>query len=208
MVVFVVTRNIEERIARAERSAAVRCEWERIETSRSATMALALKLEPPLALLQFNLESLLHALMQPTVNTEHMLGICASSSADMKFILIKYIDSCRALHGDKPAPNIVHVDLDELVQDTLGVLKAYPKAVDITFVNGADADVIETFSCDQNWLMCILINLLTNACDATQEGCIILTVRNDATTVSFDVSDTGVGVHEHDRERLFAPFSK
>jgi len=171
-------------------------------------MTLALDLRAPLAVLQLNLDFIRDFINLPTADAEKMLCRCASSAAFINFMMNRSIDSCRALHGDKPVPSIEPIDLQELVRGTLCVLETYPKAVGIAFINEADAGVMDTFSCNQNWLMCILINLLTNACDATREGHIILSVHNDATMVSFDVLDTGVGVHEHDKERLFAPFSK
>eukprot|EP00953_Heterococcus_sp_UTEX-ZZ885_P008077 4848-Heterococcus_DN1.PRE.1 len=69
-----LTRNIEERIARTERTVAVRCEWMRIETSRAHTMTLALDLRAPLALLQLNVEFVRNSFNLPTEDIKEMLG--------------------------------------------------------------------------------------------------------------------------------------
>lgn len=55
----------------------------------------------------------------------------------------------------------------------------------------------------------ILIELLDNANKFTQQGSITLTCsQNEDGTVSFAVSDTGIGIAECDRERIFTQFTK
>ena len=55
----------------------------------------------------------------------------------------------------------------------------------------------------------ILIELLDNANKFTQKGSITLTCsQNEDGIVSFAVSDTGIGIAECDRERIFTPFTK
>ncbi len=55
----------------------------------------------------------------------------------------------------------------------------------------------------------ILIELLDNANKFTQKGSITLTCSQDEDgIVSFAVSDTGIGIAECDRERIFTPFTK
>jgi len=56
----------------------------------------------------------------------------------------------------------------------------------------------------------ILINLLSNAAKFTQEGTITLRLQRQTfrgeRQISFDVSDTGVGITEEDLVHLFQPF--
>jgi len=55
----------------------------------------------------------------------------------------------------------------------------------------------------------VFINLLVNACEAMEEGG-TLTIRSDhhpdTNTVTMSVRDTGVGIEEKDRARIFDPF--
>lgn len=59
----------------------------------------------------------------------------------------------------------------------------------------------------------ILTNLLTNSIKFTQDGHVKLEVRllsttSEITTVQFSVSDSGIGIEEEVKQRLFKPFSQ
>lgn len=66
---------------------------------------------------------------------------------------------------------------------------------------------------DPGRLRQILTNLLTNSIKFTSSGSVKLAViikedRKDSVTVNFTVSDTGIGIEEDVRRRLFQPFSQ
>lgn len=66
---------------------------------------------------------------------------------------------------------------------------------------------------DPGRLRQILTNVLTNSIKFTSTGLVKLTVlisheSKDAVTVNFTVSDTGIGIEEEVRKRLFQPFSQ
>lgn len=66
---------------------------------------------------------------------------------------------------------------------------------------------------DPGRLRQILTNLLTNSIKFTSEGSVTMQVRireenMDTVTVEFTVQDTGIGIEEEVRKRLFRPFSQ
>ena len=66
---------------------------------------------------------------------------------------------------------------------------------------------------DPGRLRQILTNILTNSIKFTSEGSVKLSVSithesKDTVTVNFAVSDTGIGIEEEVRKRLFQPFSQ
>ena len=63
-------------------------------------------------------------------------------------------------------------------------------------------------ACDEKRLRQILINLLSNAIKFTHEGEVELTVRYRNQVADFLVRDTGPGIAESDRERIFLPFER
>jgi Signal transduction histidine kinase len=62
---------------------------------------------------------------------------------------------------------------------------------------------------DREALLFILSELLNNANKFTQQGSITLACsQTDRQTVTFAVSDTGIGIAEGDHERIFTQFTK
>jgi len=61
---------------------------------------------------------------------------------------------------------------------------------------------------DQKRLRQVLINLLSNAVKYTERGYARLTVRYRGPSVEFDVADSGIGIPDEDRERIFEPFER
>ena len=62
---------------------------------------------------------------------------------------------------------------------------------------------------DENRIRQILTNLLSNALKYTREGRITLSasLENDG-FLRFDIEDTGIGIREEDRQKLFKPFEQ
>ena len=61
---------------------------------------------------------------------------------------------------------------------------------------------------DQKRLRQVLINLLSNAVKYTEHGYARLTVRYRGPSVEFEVADSGIGIPDEDRERIFEPFER
>jgi signal transduction histidine kinase/CheY-like chemotaxis protein/purine-cytosine permease-like protein len=66
----------------------------------------------------------------------------------------------------------------------------------------------EVVRTDEKHLRQILINLLSNAVKFTQQGSVTLKVRYRSQVAEFTVSDTGSGIAEEERERIFQPFER
>jgi PAS domain S-box-containing protein len=202
-VFFVVTRNIESRLQRFGRDLEVQNEKTRIETSRLHAMTLAHDLRTPLAVFDLGMRDL-----RDKVKDRNDLNACESSLWFMKLVVDRTIDSCRVLQGDMPNLNYDHVNLKDLVRNTLHLLDSYPKSVTITANLDMQEDEIQDFVCDDDCLWSILVNFLTNAVDNTMEGSVTLNIWSEASLIHFEIIDTGVGINPLDRERLFCPFQK
>lgn len=61
---------------------------------------------------------------------------------------------------------------------------------------------------DRRALGQVLMNLLANAVKYTDEGRVHLAVTRASSSVRFEVTDTGIGIRDVDRERLFRAFSR
>ncbi|MDR2771788.1 MAG: response regulator, partial [Clostridiales Family XIII bacterium] len=77
------------------------------------------------------------------------------------------------------------------------------------FAYDLDEAVPATIHGDENRLRQILTNLLSNAVKYTKEGSVTFSVRMcGEDKLCFDVKDTGIGIREEDREKLFKPFEQ
>lgn len=68
-------------------------------------------------------------------------------------------------------------------------------------------NISETYS-DKTKLQQILVNLIGNACKFTEHGQIRLDIRENANSLYFEVSDTGIGMSEEQQSRLFQSFQQ
>ena len=105
-----------------------------------------------------------------------------------------------------PAP----MDVEELLQSVAELLspRAHAKGLEIAWAADADLPVI---SADEGRLRQILLNLAGNAVKFTETGGVLLAAHQvqarSGVGIRFSVKDTGPGVAEADRERIFEPFA-
>ena len=104
------------------------------------------------------------------------------------------------------------VDVRSLVDGTLDVIAPLAGRQGLDFVYRVDEDVPAYLDGDHDRIRQILVNLLTNAVKFTEEGEVALLVsreaRPDGDVVKFAVRDTGIGLPEQERSRLFQAFSQ
>ncbi len=101
----------------------------------------------------------------------------------------------------------------ETALDSLAT-KAVSKGLEMVYL--VDDDVPSVILTDETRLQQVLLNLLSNAVKFTEEGEVVLRVRRAATpddpdapsTLHFSVRDTGIGIPEEKREKLFESFSQ
>ena len=71
-----------------------------------------------------------------------------------------------------------------------------------------EADDIPPLVSDETKVSQVLRNLISNALKFTVEGEVRVTAQCEDASVRFDVADTGIGVAEDDRERIFEAFTQ
>lgn len=113
-------------------------------------------------------------------------------------LLLKKDDSTRAW-----------LDLNEVVREVLRLTNSDRASRGITITLELSADLAPVYG-DEVQLQQVLLNLLNNACDATEAADELqpLTVRTvrEAGNVVVSVADRGSGVAVEDMERIFEPF--
>lgn len=115
------------------------------------------------------------------------------------------------IEAGKVSISIEEIDLAPLLEEVCATVR--PQALDRS--NELELSYCGTpvqVMSDPFRLRQILINLLSNACKFTKDGQVTLEVTESEASgtkgVLFSVSDTGIGISEEQRERLFSDFSQ
>ncbi|REJ86418.1 MAG: PAS domain S-box protein [Planctomycetota bacterium] len=104
-------------------------------------------------------------------------------------------------------------ELREMLGDTMKALgvRAYGKGIELLY--HVDPQIPQFIVGDGLRLRQVIVNLVGNAVKFTEEGEVVLRVhlvdRSDPTLkLRFEVSDTGIGIHDDQRERIFRVFEQ
>jgi signal transduction histidine kinase/DNA-binding response OmpR family regulator len=99
-------------------------------------------------------------------------------------------------------------DLRECVESALDLIssRAAEKGLDIAYL--FEGDTPAAIKGDLTRLRQILLNLLSNAVKFTDRGEVVLTVTAEGDQLEFAVRDTGIGLDENGKSRLFQSFSQ
>lgn len=101
--------------------------------------------------------------------------------------------------------NVTQVDLDDLISKTVTLMEKDMSEKTLNFHYQCNTDiVIET---DADLLLQVLMNMLKNSISATPAGGeISLRANREEAHVHIEVSDSGVGMTDQERDRMFDPF--
>ena len=134
-------------------------------------------------------------------------------SAAALLVVINDILDFSKIEAGKLELDVGHVDLREVLEDVvrLVAVTAHSKNLEVTaYVDPAVPDYVEA---DAGRLRQILLNLAGNAVKFTLQGEIALNLSVDlqdceATTLRFEVRDTGIGIPADRLNALFMPFTQ
>jgi signal transduction histidine kinase len=99
------------------------------------------------------------------------------------------------------------VDVKEVVEEVAAAMRSLAQQKDLALDVSVPAAPVVLAS-DRRLLSQILINLAGNAIKFTERGRVAIAVRDEGRAVVFDVEDSGRGIREEDRARLFEAFSQ
>jgi CheY-like chemotaxis protein len=135
------------------------------------------------------------------------------NSADALMLIVNDILDFSKMEAGKLDLENIDFSLRPCIENAAEMLsfKALEKGIDLIVT--LDPDLPHRVNGDPGRLRQILLNLLNNALKFTQQGTVQITGRlvegdDQAYTIGFDVSDTGVGLPEGHNEFLFEPFTQ
>ncbi|MFD3437165.1 sensor histidine kinase [Streptomyces sp. NPDC058685] len=136
------------------------------------------------------------------------IALIASSGHTLLALVNDLLDVAQAESGQLGV-SCAEVDLRVLVGQLAGVLRSTYMSPDVALVT-PDPLTLPRVITDEVLLTRILRNLLSNAMKFTDKGEVRLTITQDGSgedaRTTFTVSDTGVGIPEHELGRVFEEF--
>jgi signal transduction histidine kinase len=135
------------------------------------------------------------------------------SMSDYMIILIKDLD----YFSQKQTMSNTHLDICQVnVKDiilfcndvTLTLIKKMQKQTAIKFLIEEGCGLPTLIKVDEVKLKQILINLLSNSVKYTNYGSITFGISKEEGAIKFSIKDTGKGISDTQKEKLFKPFSR
>ena len=134
------------------------------------------------------------------------------SSADALLVILNDILDLSKLDADKVELEAASFDLVELVEDVAELMATQARSHGLELVVGVVPSVPARVVGDAHRLRQMMTNLLSNAIKFTSEGHVALEVDaspdGDRVRIEVAVSDTGIGISEEQKGRLFEQFSQ
>ena len=135
------------------------------------------------------------------------------ASAKFLLSLLNDVLDMSKIDSQKMQMEVAPFDMNSMLSQMNHMFQALVKSRQMKFF--ITCDLKETmFEGDKMRLQQVLTNLLSNACKFTEDGGTIeLTVRQEdshsrSAVLYFSVRDTGIGIREEDRERIFNAFEQ
>jgi signal transduction histidine kinase len=182
-----------EELVRAERVAA----WKEI------AQRIAHEIKNPLTPIQMAIETLQRAHEKSPDQFDALFAESAKTILD-EVARLKNIVGEFSAFARMPAPHLAPCQLGEVVEATLALYRSNGAAQPI---ERALAPGLPSVMADRDQLTQVLINLVENARDAAgPDGKVHVSTRTAAGRVELEVSDSGPGLTDEARARLFTPY--
>jgi two-component system, NtrC family, nitrogen regulation sensor histidine kinase NtrY len=181
---------------------------ERVAAWRELARRLAHELKNPLFPLRITVDNLRRAKTLSSAEFDEVfdesLTTLQTGLGNLNTVIGRFSDFARM-----PAPEFAQVSLNEIVEQSVALCRAQlsaPGHPPVNVVLALDPSVA-TIRGDGEQLRRVVQNLLLNAIDAMpQGGELRVTTRRVNGSIRLDVADTGQGLSEEERSRLFTPY--
>ena len=167
------------------------------------------ELRTPLTAIKASAELMLREYLDqlPNNNMKELLINIDAASARLIKIVNDFLEAPRLEEGHIEIHKETF-DLMEIVRKVVGDLKILVTKKNITLSYEEPVSQLPNVFADKNITEQILINLIGNAIKFTYQGGITIRAMVEGDNVKVTVSDTGIGIAEHDQPILFRKFQQ
>ncbi|NJD11682.1 MAG: GAF domain-containing protein, partial [Gemmatimonadetes bacterium] len=141
-----------------------------------------------------------------TPRQKHQLGRIKASAWHLVTIIDEILLFARVEAGREQV-RLSEFDLSLLLQESVGILEPQAHAKGIALAAALPAGPLPVES-DQGKLRQVLLNLVGNAIKFTDEGFVRVALTTTEATAVIRVEDTGPGIPQDQRQRIFEPFTQ
>jgi signal transduction histidine kinase len=134
------------------------------------------------------------------------LKAIAESGEHLLELVNDFLDISK-IDADKEVVYPEKITVEDVCRASMSILQEKAREKNIGFNLIVD-EKIDFCLADRRRLKQILVNLLSNAIKFTEVGSVILKVTPQQEKIVFSVIDTGIGIAESDRDKLFQPFQQ
>ncbi|KPH61911.1 chemotaxis protein CheY [Pseudoalteromonas porphyrae] len=165
------------------------------------------EIRTPLTAIMGFTEQLLHT--KKAVNDELHLSTILRNSKHLLELINNILDLSK-IEAEKLAVEREPLSVVELVHDIDSIIRPLAQEKQLTFEINYTLPLPQTIYSDATRLKQILINIASNAVKFTEQGQITLDIKylEDKQFIEFAIEDTGIGMSEHEVERVFKPFEQ
>ena len=202
-----IDRALTRRTTKANENARLYQEAEAANVTKTRFLAnMSHEIRTPLSAITGFTELLLEDDVNADQRKEY-LNIVLKSAKSLSQLIDDILDLSKIEMG-RLEVEITTLEIRKFVQEILSLLrlKAEQKGLLLQFID--DVDAPSNILTDAIRLRQILVNVIGNAIKFTSSGHITLRLRNLSTQLSFEVSDTGIGMNEEQQQRIFRAFSQ
>jgi len=167
--------------------------------------AVSHEMKTPLSSIKAYVELLADGEAEDEKTREEFLDVI-NTQADRLRRLIDNLLNLARIEAGVVQVNKENTSLNELLEEAFHVLEPSAAAKSITLVSDLSQLYLRVYV-DRDMMLQAAINLLSNAIKYTPpEGRVVIRSRLDDKQVKFEVEDSGVGLSEEDREKVFDKF--
>ena len=158
------------------------------------------ELRTPLNIIQNELEAMIDGIFE--INNERLEGL--HSEIVRLTSLVRELENITHIESDSFIPDIQNINLDDIIQHTVSTFEAAFNRKGIDLIMDLQHGIVVKAQADK--LAQVIINIISNALKYTEEGSVTVRTYMTKNYAVFEVTDTGYGLSEADKSKIFERF--